>query len=627
MDSQDQSSNSRKRAPNSNGGARSAIPVVEITAPGGPGGENPLSAGATLSIGPSGAAITTAKPRMHPGALLGRAGGPLAAPRGPGGVGALGAAEVSPGASQAATSALQAIPFGNLIGGPLKAAIEAQALAAQSTAEFITRVGIDPNTGVVRTVTFIYMAGGQETHLTVPLLTIMPIPYIRIDDMTIGFKADISAQASAAESSQQNTDLSVGGGASWSGWGASVNFNASYSDKKDSRSSSDSKYAVQYTMDVNVRAVQDDMPAGLQQILNALTNSISHTSPATLTASAEPNFITVGQTSNFTVKVVDANGSPLQGGTVEFLVDPNLEVVGTPPNMLGADGSATVQVKGISLKSGIVQGTVTHQGLTYQGSAVVTVRELILDITPDPLIVATGEESEPLTITATLPDSSPMAGVSITLISGQFEDPSGYMGITDVDGNASIAVAVKPGIDTKKNYTIAITATPPFPQAQATTKEMVMVVTPPERSVVQENFNLTSNPVSFVFDAGNKAKSQLTASMTPPPADAEKVNVTFAIDDAQLASKFSLTSDPKPIQTNGTTDPVELTNTTAVAATDAAKVVVTATFVDANNTTLGTSKVEIRNVAPSPVASRARLAAPSEDEEPGQGGAATRRLK
>ncbi|WP_353885290.1 hypothetical protein [uncultured Bacteroides sp.] len=35
--------------------------------------------------------------------------------------------------SQVATSALQAIPFGSIIGGPLKAAIEAQAMAAQTS--------------------------------------------------------------------------------------------------------------------------------------------------------------------------------------------------------------------------------------------------------------------------------------------------------------------------------------------------------------------------------------------------------------------------------------------------------------------------------------------------------------
>ena len=39
--------------------------------------------------------------------------------------------------SQVATSALQAIPFGSIIGGPLKACIEAQAMAAQTSWQFI----------------------------------------------------------------------------------------------------------------------------------------------------------------------------------------------------------------------------------------------------------------------------------------------------------------------------------------------------------------------------------------------------------------------------------------------------------------------------------------------------------
>ena len=47
--------------------------------------------------------------------------------------------------SQVATSALQAIPFGSIIGGPLKACVEAQALAAKTTWEFIQNVGINVN--------------------------------------------------------------------------------------------------------------------------------------------------------------------------------------------------------------------------------------------------------------------------------------------------------------------------------------------------------------------------------------------------------------------------------------------------------------------------------------------------
>ena len=37
--------------------------------------------------------------------------------------------------SQVATSALQAIPFGSMIGGPLNACIEAQAMAAQTSGD------------------------------------------------------------------------------------------------------------------------------------------------------------------------------------------------------------------------------------------------------------------------------------------------------------------------------------------------------------------------------------------------------------------------------------------------------------------------------------------------------------
>ena len=56
--------------------------------------------------------------------------------------------------SQVATNALQALPFGNIIGGPLKACIEAQAMAAKTSWNFIQDVGLntDPETGEKKTV-------------------------------------------------------------------------------------------------------------------------------------------------------------------------------------------------------------------------------------------------------------------------------------------------------------------------------------------------------------------------------------------------------------------------------------------------------------------------------------------
>ena len=78
--------------------------------------------------------------------------------------------------SQVATSALQAIPFGSIIGGPLKACIEAQAMAAQTSWQFIQEVGLntDPNTGQKEAVnvSFQFMQNGHMVQLNVPLLTI-----------------------------------------------------------------------------------------------------------------------------------------------------------------------------------------------------------------------------------------------------------------------------------------------------------------------------------------------------------------------------------------------------------------------------------------------------------------------
>ena len=91
--------------------------------------------------------------------------------------------------------ALQAIPFGSMIGGPLKACIEAQAMAAQTSWQFIQEVGLNtnPETGKKEAVnvSFQFMQNGRMVQLNVPLLTIVPIPYIAIHDIDINFKANI----------------------------------------------------------------------------------------------------------------------------------------------------------------------------------------------------------------------------------------------------------------------------------------------------------------------------------------------------------------------------------------------------------------------------------------------------
>lgn len=104
-------------------------------------------------------------------------------------------------AAEAATSSLQSLPFGNIIGGPLVACVEAQAQAARTSWEFIQNVGLYADGEEKKTVnvSFQFIKDGRMAQITVPLLTIVPIPYIAINSIDINFKANISASAASTE--------------------------------------------------------------------------------------------------------------------------------------------------------------------------------------------------------------------------------------------------------------------------------------------------------------------------------------------------------------------------------------------------------------------------------------------
>ena len=168
---------------------------------------------------------------------------------------------------------LQALPFGSLIGAPLDAAIEAQAKAAVSSVNFIRSIGFDDK-GAVQNVTFTAKKGKTETEITAPLLTIVPIPFIRIDEMTIDFKANVTSSSESEDKTIQSTskNAKISAGASYLFFKASLE--ASISSKKDSESTKNSRYSVETTIDIHVHAVQDELPAGLAKMLNILSDTI-----------------------------------------------------------------------------------------------------------------------------------------------------------------------------------------------------------------------------------------------------------------------------------------------------------------------------------------------------------------
>jgi hypothetical protein len=175
---------------------------------------------------------------------------------------------------------LSTLDFKNIIGAPMTAVIEAQALAAKTTTDFINDVGLIDVAGkkTVRTVSFEYAKlDGNNTlknfTLTVPFIMLLPIPYIEITVLTIDLNVKLNSLDRQESSSKLNVygDYSVGGG--W--WFGSVNFKGGYSYTSESKYTGETKR--EYALTVHVQAGQASLPKGTERILDMLESVIRET--------------------------------------------------------------------------------------------------------------------------------------------------------------------------------------------------------------------------------------------------------------------------------------------------------------------------------------------------------------
>lgn len=115
----------------------------------------------------------------------------------------------------------------------------------------------------------------QKMKIDVPILTMMPIPFIKIDYTDIEFNVKINSVSNTSSSDTSNTNVTSDSKFGYKGWGfnASTTLNASFSNQKASSSSEEVKK--DYSLNIKVHAVQDDMPAGMAKILDILEENIS----------------------------------------------------------------------------------------------------------------------------------------------------------------------------------------------------------------------------------------------------------------------------------------------------------------------------------------------------------------
>lgn len=186
---------------------------------------------------------------------------------------------------------LQGLPFENLIGGPLRACIDAQREAAETSVDFITRVGlnVDKETGEKSAiyVSFSFIQNGRKVVINVPMLALVPIPYIAINTIDINFKATVNGvecesyeNTSSVENKQDtNTKSNSRRGFIFNRQKTETKINTSFSTKRDSKGTQDSKFSVEATIDVAVHASQESMPAGMSKILEMLGAAMDLCSP------------------------------------------------------------------------------------------------------------------------------------------------------------------------------------------------------------------------------------------------------------------------------------------------------------------------------------------------------------
>lgn len=165
-------------------------------------------------------------------------------------------------------SLLQELDFNRILGAPLSACVNAQEEAAQATLQYLnevvfTQTGDDDSSLEPVTVSFYFESAGQVHRIVMPLLLIVPVPYLQID------RIDLTFQATVTES-RMNHDT------------RKLSLKAKYSAPGDSAEVSKetkAEYMNKRCIDINLSVTSADMPMGISKLLEIFNNQLVEVKP------------------------------------------------------------------------------------------------------------------------------------------------------------------------------------------------------------------------------------------------------------------------------------------------------------------------------------------------------------
>lgn len=151
---------------------------------------------------------------------------------------------------------IENMEFGELLTAPLNACVDAQAQAASATAEYIQNVGFqyDAREKIYKPVTFsfTYTTENGKKRYTIPLISVVPVPYLQIHNVNLAFSTEIST-----------TD------------GGELIGKISAGDKVKVETTETTDFSSALKVNVNIKASTADMPMGISHLLRAMQNEIS----------------------------------------------------------------------------------------------------------------------------------------------------------------------------------------------------------------------------------------------------------------------------------------------------------------------------------------------------------------
>ncbi len=198
---------------------------------------------------------------------------------------------------------LQSMPIRYLIAEPLLAAAEAQVELAKSTIGFIKEVGLknknpDQNDDekeeyTTTNVEFKYKSGGSDKTITAPILAIVNIPSLYIQEVSETFEVVVDAMSSAERNNSETEiidsklDIKLGAKAKLGPFKVSGSFAYNRNTKATLTSSSSNKsgLSTKATYRMNVVA-RNERPEGLDKILDILASTINQNTTSTASESA-----------------------------------------------------------------------------------------------------------------------------------------------------------------------------------------------------------------------------------------------------------------------------------------------------------------------------------------------------